>query len=252
MKHTDVHVVALIPAKTDSTRLTKKNLQKVNGKTLLEHSIDYALSSEYIKDIIVSTESDEVRKICETYDILENDFDNTELGSSILTQHIHVYNRPKSLLRDAEVSDVYVDIFQNQFTENSEWGIPQNATHVVALQPDHPDRTKNLDEMIDYFIDNTYDDLITVDSSGTRNGSVRITKAQYVMEGTISRRIGSVLDDCTNIHSNEDLKRAESNMSITKNNQEFKTQEEQVVEEHRLYPFEKEGSYSFNGGDNNE
>ena len=89
MKHTDVHVVALIPAKTDSTRLTKKNLQKVNGKTLLEHSIDYALSSEYIKDIIVSTESDEVRKICETYDILENDFDNTELGSSILTQHIH-------------------------------------------------------------------------------------------------------------------------------------------------------------------
>ena len=52
-----VYAIALIPAKTDSTRLSKKNLQIINGKTLVEHTIDYALKSEYIKDIIVSKPS---------------------------------------------------------------------------------------------------------------------------------------------------------------------------------------------------
>ncbi len=34
MKH-DIFAVAIIPAKTDSTRLPKKNLQIVDGKTML-------------------------------------------------------------------------------------------------------------------------------------------------------------------------------------------------------------------------
>ena len=74
----------------------------------------------------------------------------------------------------------------------------------------------NVDDMLDYFVDNTYDDLVTVDSKGTRNGSIRITKAQYVKDGTMSRRVGSMLDNCTNIHSVEDLKKAEWNI---KNNE---------------------------------
>ena len=125
---------------------------------------------------------------------------------------IFVYGRPEHLLKDAEVADVYVDIFQNQFFEHGEWRIPQMVTHMVALQPDHPDRTNNIDDMLDYFVDNTYDDLFTVDSKGTRNGSIRITKAKYVKDGTMSRRVGSMLDDCTNIHSEEDLKQAERNI----------------------------------------
>ena len=191
MKH-DLSVVGIIPAKTDSTRLSKKNLQVINGKTLLEHSLDYAKNSEYIKTIIVSTESDEVRKICEKY----ND--------------IIVLGRPEHLLKDAEVADVYVDIFQN--LNDDVLNVTSNATHMVALQPDHPDRTRNIDDMLDYFVDNTYDDLVTVDSNGTRNGSIRITKAQYVKDGSMSRRVGSMLDDCTNIHSEEDLKQAERNI----------------------------------------
>jgi CMP-N-acetylneuraminic acid synthetase len=191
MKH-DLSVVGIIPAKTDSTRLLKKNLQVINGKTLLEHSLDYAKNSEYIKTIIVSTESDEVRKICEKYD------------------DIIVLGRPEHLLKDAEVADVYVDIFQN--LNDNVLNVTSGATHMVALQPDHPDRTRNIDDMLDYFVDNTYDDLVTVDSSGTRNGSIRITKAQYVRDGSMSRRVGSMLDDCTNIHSEEDLKQAERNI----------------------------------------
>ena len=56
-------ILTIIPAKTDSTRLPKKNIQKINGKTLVEHSIDYAKQSKYNPEIIVSSESEIVKKI---------------------------------------------------------------------------------------------------------------------------------------------------------------------------------------------
>ena len=195
MKHKKTYAVAIIPAKTDSTRLPKKNLQVINGKTLIEHTIDYALDSEYIKDIVVSTESTIVKNLIET---------------KYKTKNILVLDRPKHLLKDAEVADVYVDIFQNHTVESLK--MTSNATHMVALQPDNPDRNHKIDKVIDYFIDNTYDDLVTVSDDGTRNGASRITKAEYVRNGSISRRMGTYLDNCTNIHSEDDLKQAERNI----------------------------------------
>lgn len=194
MKHKDTYAIAIIPAKTDSTRLPKKNLQVIAGKTLVEHTIDYAKNSEYIKHIVVSTESEEVRDICNKYN------------------NILVYGRPKHLLKDAEVADVYIDIFQNQMTLHSD-NLSTRATHMVALQPDHPDRNHEIDKVIDYFIDNTYDDLVTVGKDGTRNGASRITKAEYVRNGSMSRRMGTYLDDCTNIHGENDLITAGINIS---------------------------------------
>ena len=187
----DVYAVAIIPAKTDSTRLKKKNLRVINGKTLVEHSIDYALSSKLVKDIIVTTESDEVRDIVNSY----------EYGRKDIT----LFDRDESYMGEREVADVYINIF-------NKYEFKDSVTHVVGVQPDHPDRTNNLDDMIEYFIDNKYDDLVTVDRFGTRNGSIRIVKAEYVKDGTMSRRVGSMLDDCTNIHSEEDLIQAERNI----------------------------------------
>ena len=187
----DVYAVAIIPAKTDSTRLKKKNLRVINGKTLVEHSIDYALSSKLVKDIIVTTESDEVRDIVNSY----------EYGRKDIT----LFDRDESYMGEREVADVYINIF-------NKYEFKDSVTHVVGIQPDHPDRTNNLDDMIEYFIDNKYDDLVTVDRFGTRNGSIRIVKAEYVKDGTMSRRVGSMLDDCTNIHSEEDLIQAERNI----------------------------------------
>ena len=198
MKLIDIHAVAIIPAKTDSTRLKKKNLRVVAGKTLVEHAIDYAKASKLVQDIIVTSESDEVRDIVETYD------------------NVLFYERDKSYMGEREVADVYVNIFQKQFRDKGEWRIPQMATHVVGIQPDHPDRTNKLDDMIEYFIKNKYDDLVTVDSYGTRNGSVRIVKAEMVKHGTMSRRVGSMLDDCTNVHTEFDLRKAEINIQKPK------------------------------------
>ena len=105
---------------------------------------------------------------------------------------------------------MYVNVVK-QFKKDYE-NLHLEITHIVGIQPAHPDRQTNADELIKYAIINKYNDLVTVDSSGTRNGAVRVTQKQFVESGMMSRRVGSYLDDCTNIHSEEDLKQAEINI----------------------------------------
>tara|TARA_R110002020_G_scaffold17760_8_gene61980 strand:+ start:5349 stop:5909 length:561 start_codon:yes stop_codon:yes gene_type:complete len=176
----------IIPAKGDSTRLKGKNKRIIAGKTLLEHSIIYAKQSKLTKKIIVSTEDKETKTIAESY-------------------KIPIIGRDTAYMGEREVADVYIKIFQ-------EYG-DDSYTHVVGVQPDHPDRTIPLDEMLEYAVKNKYDDLFTVDPDGTRNGSIRITKAEHVRSGKMSRRVGSMLDNCTNIHSEQDLLNAEKNIN---------------------------------------
>jgi len=197
MKHKDVYGVAIIPAKTDSKRLKKKNLRVIANKTLVEHSILHAKKSNYVKDIIVTSNDEQVEEIAKRHSCV-------------------FYWRDENFMGEREVADVYVNVFQNDFKNHGEWRIPQMATHVIGIQPDHPDRTNKLDDLIDYYVDNKYDDLVTVDRDGTRNGSIRILRAKDVRHGNISRRVGSYLDDCTNIHSEEDLKQAEINIESKK------------------------------------
>jgi CMP-N,N'-diacetyllegionaminic acid synthase len=175
-------ILTIIPAKTDSTRLPKKNIQKIKGKTLVEYSIDYAKQSKYNSTIVVSSESDEVLKIA-------------------LDNEVTFVERPAHLLKDAEVTDVYIDLLNSM---NEKFDL------VVCLQPDHPDREHTFDYCVDYLIDNNYDDLITIEPSFKRSGSVRVFKYEHLMNGHVSKRIGCIKDDATDIHYQEDLERAKT------------------------------------------
>tara|TARA_B100001093_G_C26774499_1_gene991709 strand:- start:425 stop:994 length:570 start_codon:yes stop_codon:yes gene_type:complete len=185
-----MNVIAIIPAKTDSIRLKKKNLKIINNKSLVQHSIEYALNSKYIKEIYISTESDEVKKIASQF-------------------NVSILERNPKLMGKAEVVEVYID----SMTEIKKISKLSKIDIVVGIQPDHPDRQLNIDRAIDYFIENTYDDLFTVDSTGTRNGSIRITKSAHVISGKMSHRVGSLVDNCTNIHDDNDLIMAENNIN---------------------------------------
>ena len=193
MKTTDIRGLAIIPAKTVSTRLKKKNLRVIAGKTLVEHAIDYAENGWLIKQIVVTTESDEVRELTKKYD------------------NIILCDRDESYMGEREVADVYVNVVQEISPS-----ILKDLTHIIGVQPDHPDRQTRVDDLLEYAVKNKYDDLVTVNSDGTRNGAVRITKFDFVQSGMMSRRVGSFLDDCTNIHSEEDLEKAEMNIAMLK------------------------------------
>tara|TARA_B100001113_G_C21055326_1_gene598663 strand:+ start:86 stop:628 length:543 start_codon:yes stop_codon:yes gene_type:complete len=178
-------LLIIIPAKLDSKRLEKKNIQLINNKTLVEHSIDYAKASSRKKEIIISSESNIVKDIA-------------------LRNNVKFSEREKSLCGDTEVVDVYINILQN---------LDENYDYVVALQPDHPDREHTLDYCLDYMIENNYDDLITIEPNFKRSGSVRIFKYEFLINQNVSKRIGCLRDSATDIHYLEDLNKAKNKMS---------------------------------------
>lgn len=175
-------IIAIIPAKADSNRLPGKNMISIGGKPLLYHTIKAAKECKPIHKIYVSTDSEEIAGYAR------------QEGASVIM-------RTSELGGETPVVDVYRHALRNI--------AEQDVTHIVALQPDHPDRVADLEKTINYAIEKGLDDLISVDSSGRKNGSIRIFKAGALREARISTNLGSIMDDATNIHSAKDLRLAD-------------------------------------------
>lgn len=177
-------VLAIIPAKMDSKRLPGKNMKKINGISLVEHSVNYAKKSSHDIDIIISSESIELKKLSENLNVT-------------------FHHRGKEMCGDTEVVDVYIEILKNQL---------KKYDLIVGLQPDHPDREHSLDNCLEYMISNNYDDLITIEENFKRSGSVRIFKYNHLINSNVSKRIGCLKDSATDIHYIKDLNKAKLKM----------------------------------------
>ena len=60
----------IIPARKGSKRLKNKNFLKLNGKTLLEHTIEFAKTVNSSDSIIVSTDSSEIAQIAKKHKLI--------------------------------------------------------------------------------------------------------------------------------------------------------------------------------------
>lgn len=60
-------VVALIPARAGSKRLPNKNILPLSGKPLIAWTIEAALNSQYIDEVVVSTDSELIREVSKKY-----------------------------------------------------------------------------------------------------------------------------------------------------------------------------------------
>lgn len=179
-------VIAVIPAKGDSKRLPNKNMQLINNKPMIYYSLKIAKECQLIDEIYVSTDSDDIEKYA-------------------IEQGVRVIRRGSELAGETPVVEVYLNALEI-LSDSS-------IKYVVGIQPDHPDRRLKLDDAINYAMNNGYDEVITINCQGHVNGSLKIMKA----EALLNRRIGSVgtlMDDCTNVHNLDDLKKAEKNIIL--------------------------------------
>lgn len=60
-------MIAIIPARKNSKGLKKKNILSINNKPLISYSIQQALKSKFISEIIVSTDCREIKRISQKY-----------------------------------------------------------------------------------------------------------------------------------------------------------------------------------------
>lgn len=57
-------VIAVIPARLESTRLPRKMLRQIAGKSLIARVYEGVRSSPLLNDVIVATDSDEIMQVC--------------------------------------------------------------------------------------------------------------------------------------------------------------------------------------------
>lgn len=57
-------VIAIIPARLESTRLPRKMLRHIAGKTLIARVYEGVRSSPLLNDVIIATDSDEIMQLC--------------------------------------------------------------------------------------------------------------------------------------------------------------------------------------------
>lgn len=127
-------IIAIIPARAGSKGIPNKNIRIVGDHPLIYYSIKNALSSKLITDVIVSTDSPEVRIIAQ------------QMG-------VKVHWRDESLCGDVVTLDA---VIYDAVPKDESWD------YVITMQPTSPTlRVETLDNAIQYAMDNDIDTLIS-------------------------------------------------------------------------------------------
>ncbi len=176
-------IVAVIPAKSGSLRLKNKNIKTLNKKPMLYWSIKYAKKSKILDKIYVSTNSKKISDLAKKY-------------------NISVIKRSIKLCGETPIIEVYKHALKK---------IKKPVKIIVGLQPDHPDRTQNIDKVINKFTKNKADLLYSVDKKNIKNGAYYILSKRVLSGAYVKKKI-KIIENCTNIHFVKDLERAEKRL----------------------------------------
>lgn len=126
-------IIALIPARSGSKGVIDKNIKNLNGKPLIQHSIDAALKSKNISDVFVSSDSKDYAKLAikcgakapflrpkEISGDKATDFECFQhfidffKEDSIKLPDLIVHLRPTTPIRDSDIIDKAIETFKNK------------------------------------------------------------------------------------------------------------------------------------------
>ena len=133
----NMKILAVIPARAGSKGIPNKNIRLMNGLPLICYSLENAINSKYITDIVVSTDSKEIEII------------SKQMG-------VNVRHRNKELCGDSVTLDSVV--FDALCSYDSDC-----IDYVVTMQPTSPTlKVETLDAAIEFAISNKLDTVISV------------------------------------------------------------------------------------------
>lgn len=130
--------LAIIPARAGSKRIPKKNVRMLAGKPLFLYSVEQAVNSASIQETYVTTNDDEIKKIC---------FD----------RNINVIDRPEALSDDDATT---LSVLTHSIDTLSAWR--GDFANIVLLQPTTPFRTvKKINEAVDLLNNTDCDSVVS-------------------------------------------------------------------------------------------
>jgi N-acylneuraminate cytidylyltransferase/CMP-N,N'-diacetyllegionaminic acid synthase len=133
-------MIAIVPARGGSKGLPGKNIKVLNGKPLIAYTIEAALKSKYITDVIISTDDEEIYKEALNYGAKRS------------------FLRPKHLAEDDSLAvDNYIYTL-DRLNKEFDYDIDE----FVVLQPTSPLRTaEDIDGAIKLFKNKSADSVIS-------------------------------------------------------------------------------------------
>lgn len=135
-----MRILAVIPARGGSKGIPRKNLRLLHGRPLLYYALKHAKDSQYITDIVVTTDDDEIAMLAKTY-------------------HVSVIRRSPALAKD----DTTLDPVVYHAVAYAEREFRLSYDVIVTLQPTAPLlKTETLDAGIKYFFSGSWDTVISV------------------------------------------------------------------------------------------
>lgn len=143
MSLNSLKVFGLIPARSGSKGIKNKNMIEVNGKPLVDYSIDASKASHYVDETFLSSNSKEI------------------LDHGLL-RNISIVKRPDKYASDeANANDVVLHF--NDYLVNQKIIAEDEDYYLSYLQPTSPLRnSKILDESFKLLVDSSEDSLISL------------------------------------------------------------------------------------------
>jgi len=137
------NVLAIIPARGGSKGLPGKNIKTLCGKPLIAWSIEAGLASQYVDEVVVTADSDEIAEVARKFGASTPFIRPAELASDTATS----FDAIKHTI------DFYAEHFSKSFD------------YIVLLEPTSPLREKNdIDEMLEKLVsvDGKFDAIVSL------------------------------------------------------------------------------------------
>ena len=136
-----MNVLAVIPARGGSKGIPRKNLRRINGKSLVAYAAEAALSAKSVDKAVISTDDHEIRE------------EGLRFGLEA------PFLRPAELATDEASS---IDTWRHAWLESENfYGVQFDAS--VLLEPTSPNRTpSDIDEAIRLLSTNGVDSIVSV------------------------------------------------------------------------------------------
>lgn len=198
-------ILALIPARGGSKQIINKNIKLLCGKPLISYTIEAALASDYIDDVVISTDSDLIAEI------------SLKCGGQV------PFMRPKELAEDeSKTIDVAIHAI------NALVKMKRTYDYLILLQPTSPLRTKDdMDSAIKIIIDGDISSLV----------SVREVKENPVLMRTIeNNKLKNIMDFNGSLRRQDLPKYYIFNGAIYINNIDMLLKQKKFVDE-KTYPY---------------
>lgn len=185
-------VLSITLARGGSKKIPKKNITIIQGKPLLQYTVDEVKKSKYIDRYIVSTDSDDIKKVCSDLDVeiyhrsSENASDTARTSDALLEVINGIRGESYDYIVEVMCTNPLKKVNDiDECIEKIEATRAHSVVSVVRILDHHPSRVKYIQNgyLIDFYpeiLESRRQDLTP--NAYVRNGSIYVMRCETFLK----------------------------------------------------------------------